>query len=541
MSAAAQPAPAPSREELDPARRTASAPQPAPDLFSAPGAGPCPLAENPAPLTVTAVRLNGLGSVSPDTLAPAYARFLNRANGDAADLCLIRDAVGDALFARGILARVEIPAQTIGPDGVATLEVIEARIANVTVRGDPGPAAPLLERYADKLRGMAPFDIDRVQRYVLLASDVPGLRVQASVRPSPGGERGAVDLDLTVQRDPQDLIVNVQNLQAKPTGRWGVLAQADFNARTALGDKTSLVAYRTLQNEQWVAQAVEEARFGSEGLVGRASIAYGKGRPGGVLKPLRLRSESFVASAELAYPLVRKRRENLWIAGGLEIIDQETRLAGAGTLIDDEIRVAYAEVRADRTRYFGGRPVVAQGAFGLRLGIEGLGATDDGDPRLSRFQADPGAVVAYGHGELLAVLSPRLTFVGRLDGQYSKKPLVAYEEYTVGALTIGRGYDPAFISGDSALAGSLELRAGPFQPRAGFPVIPFAFFDAARTWDRDLGGLNQTLTSVGIGVQVPVGPRGVADVTFAVPLDRRESDRVKPSPRLTLNLTTRFF
>ncbi|MBL8773938.1 MAG: ShlB/FhaC/HecB family hemolysin secretion/activation protein [Phenylobacterium sp.] len=536
-----QPAPAPSRQELDRAQRAPARPGPAPDLFSSPEAGPCPLAENPAPLTVTAVRLNGLESVPAEALAPAYAPYLNRAAGDAADLCLIRDAVSDALFDRGVLARVEIPAQTIGTDGVAVIEVIEARIVNVTVRGDAGPAAPMLERYAAKLRGMTPFDINQVQRYVLLASDLPGLRVQAAVRPSPGGERGAVDLDLNVQRDPQDVIVNVQNLQAKATGRWGVLAQADFHTHTAFGEKTSLVAYRTIQNEQWVLQLVEEARFGGEGLTGRASIAYGKGRPGDVLKPLQLRSESLVVNAELAYPIVRKRRENLWIAGGLELIDQETRISGAGTLIDDEIRVAWAEVRADRTHYLQGRPIVGQAALGLRLGIEGLGGRGDGDPLLSRFEADPGALVAYGHAEVYAGLSPRLVFVGRLEGQYSKKPLVAYEEYTAGALTIGRGYDPAFTSGDSALAGSLELRAGPFQPRAGLLVLPFAFVDAARTWDRDIGGLAQTLTSAGVGVQVPVGPRGVADITWAYPLDRREGDRARPSPRLTLNLTTRFF
>ena len=537
---AAQLAAPPSREELNPARRVET-PRPAPDLFSAPDAGPCPLAEDPVPLTVTSVRLQGLESTPAQALAPAYARFLNRSDGTAADLCLIRDAVGEALFARGILARVEIPPQTIGTEGVAVLEVIEAHVVNVTVRGDPGPAGPALARYAAKLRGMSPFDINRVQRYLLLASDLPGLRVRAAVRPSPGGERGAVDIDFDVQRDPQDLIVNAQNLQAKATGRWGLLGQVDFNSFTPLGEKTSLVAYRTVHDEQWVVQGVEQARIGGEGLTALVSVAYGESRPGDVLKPLRLRSTSIVANAELSYPVVRRRRENLWIAAGLELVDQETRIAGAGTLIHDEIRVAYIEARADRTHYWAGRPMVGRAVLGLRQGVEGQGARDDGDPLLSRFEADPGALVAYGRGELLAVLSPRLTFVGRLEGQYSKQPLVAYEEYTVGALTIGRGYDPAFVSGDSALAGSLELRAGPFQPRAGWPLTPFAFFEAVRTWDRDVGGFAQTLKSAGVGVQLPLGERGVADITWACPLDRRDGDRARPSPRLTVNFTTRFF
>lgn len=538
--AQAQPASPPSREELDPARRTERR-GPAPDLFSSPEAGPCPLAEPPVALTISSVSFRGLEAVPAEALAPAYGRFLNRKDGTAADLCLIRDAVSDALFERGLLARVEIPAQTIGADGAAVLEVIEAHIVNVTVRGDAGPATPAVERYAQKLRGMAPFDINRVQRYILLASDIPGLKVQASVRPNASGARGAVDLDLTIRRDPQDLILNAQNLQAKTTGRWGALARADFNSFTRHGERTSLVAYRTFQSEQWVVQAVEEARLGGEGLVARASVAYGKSRPGDVLKPLRLRSTSVVANAELAYPLVRRRRENLSIAAGLELVDQETRIAGAGPLIDDEIRVLYAEARGERTTYWGGRPVVAAATLGLRKGLEGLGGSDDDDPLLSRFGADPGALVAYGRGEALAVLSPRLTLVAQVEGQYADRPLLAYEEYTVGALTIGRGYDPAFISGDSALAAGFELRAGPFQPRAGWAVTPFAFFDVARTWDEDAGGLAQTLKSAGVGLHAPLAERWVADLTWAVPLDRREGDRAKPTPRLTVNVTARFF
>ena len=258
---------APSRQELNPAARSERLSAPQADLFSNPGEGPCPLAENPAALSVTSVTLNGLESVSADELRPAYSAFLNKPGGDASDLCRIRDAVADALFARGLLARVEIPAQTID-GGAVTLEVIEARIVNVSLRGDAGPAAPALEKYAAKLRGMKPFDIERVQRYILLASDVPGLKVRASVRPSSSGGRGAVDLDLNVERDEEELIVNVQNLQGKATGRWGALGRYDLNARTRYGERLTLVGYRTVfHNEQWVAQALSEARLGGDGWV----------------------------------------------------------------------------------------------------------------------------------------------------------------------------------------------------------------------------------------------------------------------------------
>jgi len=538
ISHAQTPAQGPTRQELNPAAR-AQLPPPQADLFSQPGAGPCPLSENPAALTVTSVTFRGLQSVKPEELRPLYADLLNKP-GDASDLCKIRDRVADALFDRGLLARVEIPAQTID-GGAVTLEVIEAHIVNVSVRGDPGAAAPLLETYAQKLRGMAPFDVNEVQRYVLLASDVPGLKVQASVRPNASGERGAVDLDLAVTRDEQDLILNAQNLQSKATGRFGFLGRYDLNARTSYGERTSLVFYRTIKNEQWVVQGLEEARIGGEGWIVRGGIAYGESHPGAALKGLGLKSVSLVANAEAAYPVIRKRRQNLWAAAGFELINQDTRFGGGGKLINDDLRILYARVEGDQTAYLGYRPIVLRGAASLRRGIEGFGATDEGDRRLSRAQAKPGAWTFTAEASAQVTILPRLTAYAEAQGQYANQPLAAYEEFAVGSLTIGRGYDPGYISGDRALAATLELRGGPFQPRSGWAVSPYAFLDIASTKDKDRGGLTQTLKSVGVGFQVPVRERWVLDVGYARPLDKRAIDRKKPPGRLLLNLTARFF
>lgn len=535
----AQSSPAPSRQELNPAARSQLAPPP-PDLFSAPGAGACPLAENPAALTIKSVNLQGLESVPADDLKAAYEPYLDKA-GDASDLCKVRDAVADALFERGILARVEIPAQTIN-EGAVTLEVIEAHIVNVTVRGDPGPAGPAIERYARKLRGMAPFDVNRVQRYILLASDLPGLTVRASLRPNASGARGAVDLDLNVKRDPQELIVNAQNLQSRATGRWGGLARGDFNAMTRYGEQTSLVFYRTaFHNEQWVVQGVEEARFGGEGASVRASLAYGESHPGDTLSPLHLKSRSIVANVEAAYPLVRSRRKNASVAAGLELVDQDTRVGGGARLINDDLRTIYLRVDGDQTAYWGAHPIVLKASGGLRQGIEGFGSTKARDPLLSRAQARPGAWVAHAEGSVFTVITPRISAYAAVNLQYANRPLAAYQEYAVGSLTIGRGYDPAYISGDSAMAASVELRGAPFEPKPGLAVSPYAFFDVARVTNRDPGASAETVKSVGVGFQVPVRERWVLDVGYARPLDKRAVDLKRPAGRLLVNLTARFF
>jgi len=448
--------------------------------------------------------------------------------------------VAEALFNRGLLVRVEIPAQTIN-DGAVVLEVIEAHIVNVTVRGDPGAAGPALERYARKLRGMAPFDVNKVQRYVLLASDVPGLSVRASVRPNISGARGAVDLDLNVERNARDLLVNVQNKQARATGRWGGLARYDFNAQDAFGDQVSVVAYRTIRNEQWVAQVLQEGRLGGEGWVIRSSLAYGESHPGDALKPLGLKSKSLIGSLEAAYPITRARRENLWLSAGVEVINQDTSVGGGGTLINDDLRVLYLRATGDKTFYRWGRPFLLTGQASVRQGFEGLGATKTGDRLLSREGARPDAWVSTADATLLTNITPKISLKIAVSAQYTDKPLAAYEEFAVGPFTVGRGYDAAYTSGDQALAGSLELRGGPYQPRAGLVVSPYTFFDIAHTRDRDGGGVNQTVKSIGAGVQIPVRERWLLDVVFAQPLDRSVVDRKTPSGRLLVSLTTRFF
>src|SRR6185503_9721802 len=187
-----------SAPELNPAARLPrQAPRDA-DIFAPEPPGPCPLADSPVEVTLSSVSFRGATALSAQDFGPAYREFIGRPQRVAV-ICEIRDRAARALFDRGILARVEIPEQRIA-GGALVLDVIEARVVNVRVRGDIGPGQAAVERYIEKLRGMRPFDMRRAQRYLLLASDVPGVRVRAAVKPSVSPERGAVDIDVSVTR-----------------------------------------------------------------------------------------------------------------------------------------------------------------------------------------------------------------------------------------------------------------------------------------------------------------------------------------------------
>lgn len=533
-------APGTSAAELNPDNRVSrAAPRRRDGAFAPEPPGPCPLENSTVEMTLRSVTFQGSTAVSSDTLRGAYAEYLGTAQ-PVSVICAIRDRAAQIVFNNGVLARVEIPEQRIA-DGALVLEVIEAHVVNVRVRGDVGPAQDLIESYAEKLRGMKPFDMARAQRYLLLASDVPGLRVRAAVRPSTSSERGAVDIDLTVTKDGPDLFANIQNTGSKQVGRWGGLVRGQIASQTKFGESAALTAFHTLDsNEQWLVQLAGTARFGAEGVVGRGSIVYGESRPGDFLKPLDLKSKSVVVNMEGAYPVIRSRNRNLNVAGGLDFVDQQTEFPGLGDT-HDKMRVLYARADGDYRTEVAGRPVLVSGAWTLRKGLSVLGGSDSGDPNLTRALGKPDAWVLRSQGGVDIALTDRLTGMLRTQSQYTSSSLLPYEQISLGGLTVGRGYDPAALLGDKGISGAFELRYGPVQVHPSVVAAPYAFFDAGRVSNNNAlaSGLakNRTLKSVGAGVVLRVFNRANLEIIYAHPIDATRTGGRRPSDRVLIQLT----
>jgi hemolysin activation/secretion protein len=528
--------------ELNPAARV---PRPSlprdQDVFAPEPPGPCPLENSTVQVTLSSVTFRGATAMPPEAFAGTYSQYIGNPQ-PVSVVCAIRDRAARILFDRGILARVEIPEQRIA-GGALVLEVIEAKVVNVRVRGDIGPAQAAVERYVEKLRGMKPFDMRKAQRYLLLATDIPGVRVRAAIKPSVTAERGAVDIDVSVTRDAVDVVGNAQNFGSKVVGRWGGLVRADLQSFTKFGEDTTIVAFHTLDsNEQWVLQLSEAARLGSNGLVGRVSGVYGESRPGDILKPLGLKSKSVVLNGELSYPWLRTRRTNLNLASGLDLVNLQTDVPGVTLLSRDRLRILYLRADGDmRTRAIG-LPVQLEGGVTLRKGLSGLGATDAGTT-LSRGGAKPDAWLVRGFGTAQTAFSDRLTANAKLQAQYAHDPLPAYEQISLGDLTVGRGYDPAVLLGDSGLSGSVEVHYGPIQLHPKVLAAPFGFFDAGYVHNNgSLSSLSsgRALYSVGAGVTFRLANRANLEVTYAQPLKAVAVGGARPDGRLLVSLTASF-
>lgn len=524
---------------------------------------PCPLA-NPefanVRVTVRNVRFSEVEGIDTSILDASWQDKVGQ-DQPVSVVCDIRDRAATMLRAKGYLAAVRVPPQTIS-DGVVKLDILSARLTRVEVRGDAGANEGLLQRYLSRLDDQPVFNIVDAERYLLLARDIPGMDARLTLRP--GAVPGEVVGEVTVTRTPILIDGSTQNYGSRDVGRWGSINRARFTGLTGMGDMTTVSFYSTPDfDEQKVLQLAHEFRVGGEGLRFGASYTYAWTRPD--ITGFNIRSNTQIVSLFASYPLVLTQARRITLGGGLDIIDQDIKL-GSTPLNRDRIRVF--NLRADgiwidpasvagKRGYSPSEPHWSLGAsVEARQGVNFLGASNDCGPGgaacflpgavpLTRIEAKPDAFLVRANAQ--AEWRPTKLFTLSLAprAQWASDPLVAYEEFSGGNFTVGRGFDPGTIIGDKGVAVSAEARYGSFVPanRKAFAFQPFAFFDAAWVWNKDsaFNGLNpQKLYSAGGGMRVAWGDRARLDIALAVPLNRGGFLTERPDPRLLISFTSQF-
>jgi len=523
---------------------------------------PCPLASPDFAgirLRIEGVDFSGTEDLAGLDLSDSYRPFIGTEQ-PVAVICEIRDRAATTLRAAGYLAAVQVPPQTI-ESGRVKLDVLLARMTRVQVKGDAGASEGLLVRYIDKLTQDPVFNTRNAERYLLLARDIPGLDVRLALRPVEGSP-GEVIGEVTVRRTPFYADMTVQNLGSREIGRWSGLLRAQVAGLTGLGDATTASLFTSADfEEQVVIQGGHEFRLGSEGLTFRGDVIYGWTRPSIANSP-PFESQTLIASAEAAYPFVRRQAYNLYGAVGFDLIDQDVDF-GSIALNKDKLRVAFARLDANGlspmslTGRDGFTPLEPNWAWAasleLRHGLDVFGASPDcdgitvgclapGAPTPSRIEGDPTAFVVRGATEFDYRPTRNLTFSIATRAQYAPDALLSYEEFSGGNYTVGRGYDPGAIVGDSGVGVRSEVRVGSLLPRTagGFAFQPYVFFDAARVWNEDsaFDGLPaQKLYSAGGGVRATILDAARLDALLAVPLRNTMTEKVKGDVRLLINLT----
>ena len=411
-------------------------------------------------------------------------------------ICEIRDRAATILRDAGYIAAVEVPEQRIA-DGNVRFQVLMAKLVGLRVRGDAGRAERTIAAYlepADRARGVQPLR----GRALSAARRRPArLRRPAGACARPAGARRG---DRRGHRRPRSRrwSTSPSRISARASSAAGAaLLRGQVFGLTGLGDRTTL-AFFTHRRFRRAADAPARPRFPARQRRPRlrrpAHLRLGAARP----RPsgVDVESRTLFATVEASYPFIRRQARTLRGAIGLDIIDQDVEFNGL-PLNRDRLRVAFARLDLRRARALAAairaiRPAEPRWRVGASLEVrQGLGhlrrqrsaaarrsppASRPARCRRRRLEGDPTATVlrAAAYGEVPA--DPALTFALGVRGQYSGNPLFSFEEFSAGNYTVGRGYDPGTLLGDSGIGFQAELRFGTpvAAPRRTFAPSPMS-------------------------------------------------------------------
>lgn len=558
------PSPNISRDQVDPVLPTERATPPAAINRTTITATNCSLSDSPARVTLSGVNFTGPGGAA---LAPEISALFSgleaseKGDQSISVVCAIRDRANAALSKAGYLASIQIPSQEIA-DGTLQLVVVTARITEIRVQGDLGHFRKALEPRIAAIRALENPTEREIERLLLLIDDIPGVSLRLTLKPA-GTVPGEVIGDLFVSTESMTALVNFQNAGSRQLGREVISARAEYYGLTGLADRTSVTFSNTVQfKEANILQVGHDFGLGNKGLRIGFRASYALSNPD--LENFDLRSRSLVAGVDVSMPIVRSVNTNLTATGGFEILNQQTQLVNGATrspLTRDRTRVAFARLNGEilGRQQDGSERWHIGGSLELRQGLDLFGATKRGVPTggfgPSRDTGDPKATVVRGSLDAGVFLIPQFSLNGSVFGQWSNNALLNLEEFSIGTLTYGRGYDPGATSADRVIAYRIEPRVHlgltPLGARAdgsprnglfdGLRLELMGFYEGARIYNIDDAGTKETdreLRSVGGGFRLLKPGRFALDVTYARPLDKAlADDKARPTPRLLVSFT----
>ncbi|MCW5604131.1 MAG: ShlB/FhaC/HecB family hemolysin secretion/activation protein, partial [Burkholderiales bacterium] len=226
------------------------------------------------------------------------------------------------------IARAIVPAQKV-EKGVVRIEVIEGRIANISVAGN--------NRYADETivarTGTLPRDgivtLDSLERSLLLLNDLPGLSARATLQP--GAEFGTTDMVIRAEEKLASGNVNIDNQGRKEVGEWRLDASLDLHNPLTYGDQINLRVLKSQHDLMTYARVGYSLPIRADGM--RLGLSYSQVdyRIAGPFAALGIEGEVRNAEAILSYPYIRSRRKNLIFGAGLRRTETAQHTLGVRT------------------------------------------------------------------------------------------------------------------------------------------------------------------------------------------------------------------
>jgi len=522
-------------------------PQPANPNFDfsveAPHRSAVPRAVDEIKFKLVDIRIEGAATLPASQFRPLYQDMVGK-EISLANIFDVADEIEKEYRDGGyLLVRAYVPPQHVS-DGVFTIKVVEGFVESASVEGADPATGRVIKGYLNPVLNQKPLRTSSVERALLMANDVPGVTATGILRPAPNVP-GASDLVVSVTQPEISGSLSANNRGSHFSGIWTVTGTAQYNGIFG-GDELDAaltVAPHALQ-QQLSGQMRYRTILGDDGLIGSLIGAVSHGAPSGTIGAAEIRTDSWAVGPRLTYPFIRSREESLSIDGGFTVQSAKVNILGTPVSHDDWRVLDVGLTYSNNNLLAGSFSSTVDVAQGLSI----LGASSNHSPDLSLngrsvFTKLTG-LARYTNNSLLP---SQFSFSITGTGQYAANPLITGEQILFGGTQIGRGYDPGAVTGDSGIGGDFELRYDTRYAEWNIRGIePYAFFDAAKVWNRNrpVAGIpldDFSIASTGIGVRFWLPYNIYVDLEGARTLDAVPgSDKGKRTTKFLTDIAITF-
>ncbi len=446
-----------------------------------------------------------------------------------------------------ILTQVVVPPQTIG-NGVPKLTVVEGYVHNIEIQ-KADESAPIdmnnVQAYASQISRGGPLNARDLERQLLLINDLPGITARSVLSPAPSTP-GAADMTIIVDYDPVDGIVSADNFGSRYLGPLQLGAAATLNSM--LGMNEAISGQVAIAPQDWYELAYGalgyEMPVGNLGTKVHVNTSITDTEPGWDLKQFDVQGRSYLVNVGATHPFIRSRAQNLYGR-----INFDWRRVRSENNVEDTRKDRISELRiGGRYEFVDTFLTAAANTIDMEVskGLGIFGASDEGDDNMTRDAADPQATKLNLELQRLQRVTNGVNLLLAGRGQLSSNALLSSEEFSVGGIGLGRGYDPSEITGDEGVAAKVELQWNdPVKVTSKFldSYQLFGFYDVGKVWNDDATTADQeidSLASVGAGIRLDLAYDVDAGVGVAVPLTRERQTSGDHDPKVYLNISKRF-
>jgi hemolysin activation/secretion protein len=436
---------------------------------------------------VTEIQIVGATALSQEQLADTYSDLIGQ-RVSLSELYGVANAITAKYAAAGYaLCFALVPAQQI-KDGVVRIQVVEGFVARIVLENNHPLIPPSVAAYGWRLLHSRPLRTADLERYLLLANDIPGYTVKAVFDrlPDRNAEPGATRLILRVERRVADATITADNRGSRSLGSYRGDAFVSLRSIFGLGEEFQ---FHTLQSVQPglldYYSGLMSLPVDGEGTRVTDSISYSNTLPTiAALGAGNFRGTTWIASTSVEHPLERSRADSWWISAGFTFKYLDGDILDVP---DSEDRIYIANVAT--TFLVNGDTSTSYLHFAVNQGLPIFDATTSTSPLRSR---------SGGSGVYTSVvldLARRQDIWGPFDtltsfnGQWASRGLLASEQCGYGGALYGRAFDDSELVGDECVMGSTELRFSPLalldRPPKFLPLFQiYGFYDAGIVWER---------------------------------------------------------